>query len=59
MCKRQVVFLKALDQAKIISKSVILFWLLNMAIWSKNKIKSPIFLILAWLSPFKFKLCYM
>ena len=30
------IYLKGLAQAKIIKKSVILFWLLNMAIWCKH-----------------------
>ena len=28
--------LKGLNQAKIVKKSVILFWLLNMTIWCKH-----------------------
>ena len=30
--------LKGLAQAEIMKKSVILFWLLNMTIWTQNKI---------------------
>ena len=41
--------LKGLAQAKIIKKSVILFWLLNMTIWCKHvhrlELQIPVFLI--------------